>query len=215
MAELVGNLGYKTKHGKNYETVKKRLDELNISTSHFKQKQNNKTFTSDEVFCEDSDACQKTVRRLYLALPNIKYECTGCGIGDTWNGNPITLQLDHIDGNNKNNLLSNLRWLCPNCHSQTKTFAGKNVQKRRKSYFCVDCGVKISGQSDRCPKCAALLRRKIERPLKDELESLLNAHNGNFSAIGRIYQVSDNTIRKWCRDYDLPSRTKDYKIIKK
>lgn len=48
--------------------------------------------------------------------------CLECGVGEEWNGKFLRLQLDHIDGNNINNLLSNLRFLCPNCHSQTDTF---------------------------------------------------------------------------------------------
>ena len=42
-----------------------------------------------------------------------------------WNGKPLSLQVDHTDGNNKNNFPNNVRLVCPNCHSQTETFAGK------------------------------------------------------------------------------------------
>ena len=54
-----------------------------------------------------------------------------------YNGKPLTLQLDHIDGNPINNNLENLRFLCPNCHSQTDTFAGKNPSKLLN---CEGCG---------------------------------------------------------------------------
>ncbi|MGB1107008.1 MAG: HNH endonuclease signature motif containing protein [Candidatus Puniceispirillaceae bacterium] len=54
------------------------------------------------------------------------YECSGCGIKD-WNGQPISLQLDHINGDNKDNRLENVRWLCPNCHSQTSTWGTRNM----------------------------------------------------------------------------------------
>jgi predicted nucleic acid-binding Zn ribbon protein len=56
--------------------------------------------------------------------------CSECGIGDLWNGKPITLQLDHMDGNSDNNNLNNLRLLCPNCHSQTETYGSKGVGAR-------------------------------------------------------------------------------------
>ena len=55
----------------------------------------------------------------------------GCTITDTWNGKPITLQLDHINGNSDDNRLENLRMLCPNCHSQTETFGGRNTKKKK------------------------------------------------------------------------------------
>lgn len=51
--------------------------------------------------------------------------CEVCGIKD-WNDRPIQMQLDHIDGNTYNHSLDNLRMICPNCHSQTDTFCGKN-----------------------------------------------------------------------------------------
>ncbi len=55
--------------------------------------------------------------------------CAGCGIGSEWNGQPIVLQLDHKNGNSRDWLLENLQILCPNCHSQTDTYAGRNKQR--------------------------------------------------------------------------------------
>ena len=52
-------------------------------------------------------------------------KCSSCGLTE-WLGNPLSLHLDHIDGNNHNHVKSNLRLLCPNCHSQTDTWCGKN-----------------------------------------------------------------------------------------
>jgi hypothetical protein len=62
----------------------------------------------------------KTYMKRYMA-----YKCHVCSISE-WNGKPITLHCDHIDGNRNNNILENLRWLCPNCHSQTDTWCIKN-----------------------------------------------------------------------------------------
>jgi 5-methylcytosine-specific restriction endonuclease McrA len=55
-----------------------------------------------------------------------EYKCVECGISDSYNNKPITLELEHIDGNSDNNNLENLCWLCPNCHSQTSTYKAKN-----------------------------------------------------------------------------------------
>lgn len=56
-----------------------------------------------------------------------EYRCECCGIVD-YNGQPISLELDHIDGDNSNHALSNLRILCPNCHSQTPTYRSKKLK---------------------------------------------------------------------------------------
>ncbi len=58
------------------------------------------------------------------------YKCEVCNI-DSWNGKKIVLQVDHIDGHSENNMPSNLRLICPNCHSQTDSFAGANRGKGR------------------------------------------------------------------------------------
>ena len=60
------------------------------------------------------------------------YKCSCCGI-DSYNGKPITLWIDHIDGDATNNHQSNFRFMCPNCDSQSDTFGGKNYGKGRKS----------------------------------------------------------------------------------
>lgn len=55
-----------------------------------------------------------------------KYECEECGL-DKWRKKKLILHLDHKDGDRKNNAQKNLRWLCPNCHSQTKTWGSQNI----------------------------------------------------------------------------------------
>lgn len=55
--------------------------------------------------------------------------CECCGLGLMWNGKPITLELDHINGISTDHREENLRLLCPNCHSQTDTFRGRNIKR--------------------------------------------------------------------------------------
>ena len=55
----------------------------------------------------------------------VGYKCSCCGISD-YNNKPLVLQVDHIDGNAGNNMPTNVRLICPNCHSQTDSFSGSN-----------------------------------------------------------------------------------------
>ncbi len=66
----------------------------------------------------------KSIVRRYLT-ENKGYKCEICGI-DEWNRSKIVLEIDHIDGDSRNNSPSNFRYVCPNCHSQTPSYKGGN-----------------------------------------------------------------------------------------
>jgi len=57
------------------------------------------------------------------------YACAECDSGPEWRGAPMTLQIDHINGDNIDNREANLQFLCPNCHSQTPTYGGRNPSR--------------------------------------------------------------------------------------
>jgi|APGre2960657444_1045066.scaffolds.fasta_scaffold28600_4 hypothetical protein len=81
--------------------------------------------STEEVFVNGKEWGSELLRK-YLHHYKLKpYHCDICSLTE-WNGQHITLELDHIDGVRDNNALNNLRWLCPNCHSQTPTFRGYN-----------------------------------------------------------------------------------------
>ncbi len=62
------------------------------------------------------------------------HKCENCGLSN-WLGKPITLELEHVDGDNQNNVKNNLKLLCPNCHSFTPTWKGKNsLNKKHRKY---------------------------------------------------------------------------------
>lgn len=79
----------------------------------------------DEILSGKITVSKSTIKKRIIDENVLDYKCKRCGI-NSWNGTAITLELDHIDGNKKNNTLSNLRLLCPNCHSQTITYRGMN-----------------------------------------------------------------------------------------
>ena len=85
-----------------------------------------KTLTpNDLIFTEDSLYSNEMVKGRIVKNNLLEYKCVKCGI-DSWCGETIILDLDHINGDNRDNRLENLRYLCPNCHSQTDTYKGRN-----------------------------------------------------------------------------------------
>lgn len=132
-SEVLRALGYTCTNGGGYKTLKKRVKELNIDTSHMthlpKFPHGFKRFYSDEeIFCENS-TYSKSPRKRVIKDNLIPYKCAICGNTGIWMGKPLTLTLDHVNGNHNDNRLSNLRFLCPNCDSQQPTYAGKNKNR--------------------------------------------------------------------------------------
>ena len=79
----------------------------------------------------------------------------------------------------------------------------------KKIHYCIDCGVEIRKGSVRCVSCGHTAQRKTIRPTRDELKLLIR--NMPFTKIGEKFNVSDNTIRKWCKTENLPFRSSDIK----
>lgn len=116
--------------GQSRTSITRWIKKLGLDISHFRPGRGRFLDTS-KVLVDGIKRINSTVKSLVLREDLLSYRCE-CGQGPTWNGKPLTLQLDHIDGNPKNNMITNLRFLCPNCHSQTSTFTGRNSKGKKK-----------------------------------------------------------------------------------
>jgi len=113
--------------GNAYKRVKNYLDSINIDYSSLTNKRwSSKEKNNDDVFIDGSNFCGKSLKNKILKHKLLEYKCCECGNTGEWNNKKLSLQLDHKNGVSNDNRLENLRFLCPNCHSQTPTFAGKN-----------------------------------------------------------------------------------------
>ena len=163
-------------------------------------------YPDEEVFCKNSRVASGSAKKRILSRNLIEYRCSECGCGEEWNGKPISLQLDHINGINNDHRLENLRFLCPNCHSQTKTWGGKK-RIPKKCFKCKKANVDGTHATmcNACRKTELSTRKTIRKfdPSKEELIKVVKELNGNMVQIGKYYNVSDNAIRKRCRKLNI------------
>jgi hypothetical protein len=187
--------------GNNGSTLKRYLEKYEISTAHFTGHQRHNAIkyvpVTEYLNSDRIIASSKLLYKLYregLKEPR----CEKCGITE-WNGEKLTFQLHHRDGNHNNNTLENLQVLCPNCHSQTDNYCGSASPKEK--HYCKECGreLKTNCVSELCFYCASKMRRKVSRP---DLETLLNdVEELGYLGTGRKYGVSDSAVRKWIKTY--------------
>lgn len=196
--DVVRALGYGTVSGANSATVKKRINKEQLDTSHFKIK-TVKYYADDEVFCNNTTASQKVVRTRYRARSDINYCCAICGQLPEWQNKPLTLILDHIDGNNRNGELTNLRWVCPNCNQQLSTTGFHGIKYRDPS------------DTVQLPKSVTKKQSKIKVVKRPEYNELItNVFKYSLTQVGRIYDVSPNSVQKWLKFYNVPHTRKDF-----
>lgn len=138
ISEVLFKLGYTVKGNSwGYSQVKQRMTDLNLDFSIFKGKKSIyknivvKTVTPEMVLKDNCKHARTVLRRCILKHDLLPYKCDICGITE-WNNKTLSLELDHINGKNNDNRLENLRFLCPNCHSQTSTYGSRNQQLNSK-----------------------------------------------------------------------------------
>ncbi|MGW7369137.1 HNH endonuclease [Streptomyces sp. NPDC054841] len=121
--------------------ISRRIKAYGIDTSHFtsrvrteNMRDNRRRRSAEEILIEDQSpqATRTPNERLKRAMRElgVSEQCALCGIEPTWQGHPLPLEVDHIDGNWRNNRSENLRFLCPNCHSTTDKYRGRGKGRR-------------------------------------------------------------------------------------
>lgn len=126
--EFCKKIGYKNKSSRTYQVIKQNLTDRNICLKDYPHLYKKLGITSkksnQDIFHKNSVYDRKDLKRKIIKEGILEYKCSMCGISE-WMNKPLSLQLDHINGINNDNRLENLRFLCPNCHTQTPTWGSK------------------------------------------------------------------------------------------
>jgi hypothetical protein len=113
-------------HGGAIQSITKKVINYGLDTSHFKGKSwykgeaSNKKLTAIDILVYGKERQSSILKRALLEI-GVEFKCSVCNIVE-WMGQVLSLQIDHKDGDRKNNKEENIRFICPNCHSQTKTY---------------------------------------------------------------------------------------------
>lgn len=168
-----------------------------------------KTKSAQEILVLGTKKRTASQLRRALGETGREYQCERCLVGSEWQGEFLTIEIHHKDGNPLNNCESNLQYLCPNCHSLTPNF-----YHTKRQTFCA-CGKPKTHKGKQCRSCAnknnhspKLTLRKVVRPTKEELAKLL--WEQPTTKIAESLGVTDKAISKWCKSYGLTKPPRGY-----
>ena len=208
--EVIIKVGLKANGNGGYLSFNKKAKELGLNITELKKRGSEcktkklRTYVTanfkidlKDILVENSDYTNNNgLRHRLIKEGLLKNECSICGQLPSWNDDPLTLHLDHINGTHCDNRLDNLRIVCPHCHSQLATTGSRRLKKE---HLCTDCGKEITRQAKLCKSCSnkqprvRVHTRKFE-VTKEDLEELMKTTP--MTKIGKQFGVSDNAIRK-------------------
>jgi 5-methylcytosine-specific restriction endonuclease McrA len=208
--------------GSNNRSIRRRIKKLGISIAHWIDRRTIKGKKKyipkkplSEVLIENSTYSSHALRDRLIKDQLIDYKCAICGMINEWCGSQLSLQMDHINGINNDNRLENLRFLCPNCHSQTSTFGGRKLKgiklKAEEEYIrynCQDCGKLLqyypSNNVKRCIDCHKSRIKAydwIKLPSDQELYN--DIISSNISLVAEKLDVNYNTLVNILEDKNM------------
>ncbi|MBU6530778.1 HNH endonuclease [Streptomyces sp. NPDC057245] len=132
MYEVLRHLGLDAVGG-HHTHISRRIKAYGIDVSHFRvpsrRGESRRPRTPEALLVEQAPAAARRVHsdrlRWAMGTLGVPEQCSLCGVQTTWRGRPLPLEVDHIDGNWRDNRIRNLRFLCPNCHSTTDEYRGR------------------------------------------------------------------------------------------
>jgi hypothetical protein len=218
LSEALRKLGLRAA-GSNFRTLKRLIERYDISTEHLdpnwvlRGDRPNRKIPLEQLMVEGSTYGRDKLKRRLYEDGLKERRCELCGQGEVWNGNRMSLILDHVNGAATDNRLENLRIVCPNCNATLDTHCGRQNRLDVSPRACLHCGAEFVPRYPTHRYCSQLCgtqwtrsrdpkpqSRKVQRPPYEQLMADLAATN--FCAVGRKYGVSDNAVRKWVRWYE-------------
>lgn len=191
--------------GSNYRFVKREVQLRGLDTAHWKGRQpppqGFRGAALESLLVAGSSTNRGSLKRRLIREGHLINACNICGLTD-WQGAPITLRLDHVNGVRDDNRASNLRLLCPNCDSQTPYYCGRNKPKTQaippRGKNPCSCGNWKCASASMCSKCF-----DVDRPTKavwpEDAALLAEVRGSSLSAVGRRLGVSANAVKKRLR----------------